>query len=178
MKLGRFWPEERGSILVEAALTIPVLLMLFIGMVEFTGAYSAKKKADAVAAATADLVAQSPSPISTANLTDIATIANNLMLPYSTTPLTLTITSVTLGPNNTPVVVWSFPTSATGPQPGASFPLPSNALIAANQCIIVSQTTYVYTPVLAQFLTSAVTFTSSAYFQPRLVPCLSLSPSS
>ncbi len=87
-----------GAILAEAALVIPVLLLLLVAMVEFTQAFAVRRRTAAVAATTADLVSQAVS-ISTSDLNDIVSAANNLMPPYSVTPLTVTITSVQLAQN-------------------------------------------------------------------------------
>ena len=96
-----------GAILAEAALVIPVLLLLLVAMVEFTQAFAVRRRTAAVAATTADLVSQAVS-ISTSDLNDIVSAANNLMPPYSVTPLTVTITSVALAQNPNQVTAnWS-----------------------------------------------------------------------
>ena len=88
------WPAgERGTIAIEAAIILPVLLLIFLGMVEFGQAFTVKRRVQNVASSTADLVAQSQT-VTTAQLNDIASIGAQLMLPFSSTGIALTITSV------------------------------------------------------------------------------------
>ncbi len=90
----RRWPsDERGVALIEAAIIFPLLVMMFLGMIELSQAFTLKRRVQNVATATADLVAQYPT-VTTANLNDIAAIGAQLMLPFSSTGLTLSITSV------------------------------------------------------------------------------------
>jgi len=174
MKQLRFISDERGSILVETALVLPILVLIFVGMVEFSEAFMVKRKAGAVASATADLVAQA-SRVSAADLADISSIANNLMQPYPAGPLIVLVECVTADANGNPLVTWSWssPASAAKPKAGDPYPLP-DGLIGANESIIVTQTSYTFTPPIAQFLTDGVQFNSTAYFKPRLSPTVQL----
>ena len=92
-KAARAVSDDKGAVLIEAAIVLPVLLMIFLGMVEFSNAFTAKRRVQAVASTTADLVAQAQS-VTIANLSDIASIGVQLMQPFSSSGLTLKISSV------------------------------------------------------------------------------------
>ena len=92
-RVGRWRADERGSVAIESAIIFPVLVLIFLGMVEMSQAFTVKRRVQNVANSTADLVAQSQT-VTTSDLNDIASIGAQLMLPFSSTGLTLTITSV------------------------------------------------------------------------------------
>ena len=91
--MSRWRAGERGTIAIEAAIILPLLLLIFLGMVEFSQAWTVKRRVQSVASTTADLVAQSQA-VTTAQLNDIASIGAQLMLPFSSAGIALTITSV------------------------------------------------------------------------------------
>lgn len=161
-----------GSVAIEAAIIIPILFMMFFGMVEMGQAFTAKRRVQGVASATADLVAQSSS-VSTADLVDIASIASQLMLPYSSTRLALKITSVAEDASSNITAQWSCAWSSVVSAPtctttAATYTGLPSGLLSAGQSVIVGQATYAFTPTIVDFLTSGVTFSSTAYFRPRL----------
>ncbi len=169
-----FDKDERGAILFEAAIVIPILVMIFVGMVEFSQAFTARRRAGAVASTTADLVAQAQS-VTTADLNDIVSVSNSLMAPYPVAPLSLTITSVGLDANNQSIALWSCSWSAVGATPAcvannAPYALPAGLVSQQGNSVIVSDVTYLFTPPVGRFLLGGVTFNPKAYFKPRLTP--------
>ena len=170
--------DERGSILIEAAIIFPLLGMIFIGMIEFSQAFTVKRRVQNVASATADLVAQSQS-VTTANLNDIASIGVQLMLPYSSTGLSLTISSVAESAQGAITVQWScswasISSSGTCTSSGATYTGLPTGLLSAGQSVIIGKTTYVYTPTIAEFLVGGRTFTSTSYYRPRLTASVTM----
>ncbi len=161
-----------GSVAVEAALIFPVLVMMFFGMVEFSQAFTVQRRVQTVASATADLVAQS-AIVTTANLIDIASIGAQLMLPFPSTGLTLTITSVGEDAQSKITVQWSCSWSSLSASPtctgsGATFTGLPAGLLQPGQSVIIGRTSYTYKPAIAQFLVSAVTLSGASYYRPRL----------
>jgi Flp pilus assembly protein TadG len=164
--------DNKGAVLVEAAIVLPVLILVFVGMAEFSQAFTARRRVQTVASTVADLVAQNAS-VTTADLNDIASAAAQLMLPFSTTGLTLTVTSVGEDAQNNIVKLWSctwgnIKTSPTCTAGGSYANLPSGLIASSTDSIIVGQTSYTYTPVIGQFLASGVAFSGAAYFKPRV----------
>lgn len=167
-RLRRFGRSERGVTAVEFALVLPVLLMLFVGMVEFTEAFSITRKLSNSVSTVADLVSREPS-VSTAELTDIVTVADQLMQPYATAPMDLVIVSVVTDADNTPTVAWSHPAGEY--VPGVVYDLPEEALTAPNSSIIVTEGRYDFTPTVTQFLGS-FEITQRSFFRPRMGPAV------
>jgi hypothetical protein len=101
------WPaDERGSAAIEAAIILPLLVLIFLGMVEMSQAFTVKRRVQNVASSTADLVAQFET-VTTSDLNDIASIGAQLMLPFSSTGLTLMIASVAEDAQSKITVQWS-----------------------------------------------------------------------
>ncbi len=182
-KSAQFIAREDGAILFEAAIVLPILLMIFVGMVEFSQAFTAKRRVASVAITTADLVAQAAS-VTTSNLNDIVSISNALLAPLSVKTLTVTVTSVGLDANNNAATLWICTWSKIGAAPsctvsaqgctatGAAYSLPKGLTLQPGNSLIVTNATYKYNPQIAKFLMGGVTFNSASYFKPRQVSCV------
>ena len=172
-RISRWRGGERGTIAIEAAIILPLLVLIFLGMVELSQALTVKRRVQSVASTTADLVAQSET-VTTAQLNDIASIGSQLMLPFSSTGIALTITSVAEDSQNHITVQWScswatLSSSANCSASGAAYTGLPSGLLSAGQSLIIGRTSYPYTPAIGEFLTGGLTFSSSSYFRPRLV---------
>lgn len=170
----RAWPirrlcglrkSERGVISVEFALVLPILIILFIGLVEFTEAFTIDRKLSNVASTVSDLVAQEPS-VTSASLSDLALVANEIIKPYSATPMSLVIVNVRSNNDGDKTVAWSYPSgSYTDGEPYTA--LPENELIDPNTSLIVVEAAYNFTPTVSRFLGS-FQISENAYFRPRM----------
>jgi Flp pilus assembly protein TadG len=171
-RAGRWRADERGSAAIESAIIFPVLVLIFLGMVEMSQAFTVKRRVQNVASATADLVAQSQA-VTTSDLNDIASIGAQLMLPFSSTGLTLTITSVAEDTQSKVTVQWScswssLSSSANCAATGAAYTGLPSGLLNPGQSVIIGRVAYPYTPSIGEFLTGGLTFTASSYYRPRL----------
>lgn len=164
--------NEKGAILIEAALIFPVLLMIFLGMVEFSQAFTAKRRVQSVSSTVADLVSQEQS-VTTADLTDIASVGAEIMLPFSLTGLSLTIASVGEDAQKNITLQWScswisFPAAPSCSATGAAYAGVPSGLLHPGDSIIVATTKYAYKPVAGEFLLGGLTFSGASYYRPRL----------
>jgi Flp pilus assembly protein TadG len=141
-------------------------------MVEMSQAFTVKRRVQNVASTTADLVARSQT-VTTSDLNDIASIGAQLMLPFSSTGLTLAITSVAEDAQSKVTVQWScswssLSSSANCTATGAAYTGLPSRLLNPGQSVIIGQAAYAYTPSIGEFLTGGLTFTASSYYRPRL----------
>ena len=159
---------EEGLALVEFSLAFPILIMLFAGTVEFSEGFAVSRKLTNAAGSVSDLVAQMPR-VSNADLTDIAEAAELLMQPYQAAGLRVVVTSVEADADNNTTVGWSWAhgSGASAHQSGGAFTLPTG-LTEPNSSIIVTETSYQFTPTVAYFLTGDIQLTGQAYFRPRV----------
>ncbi len=178
-----FFSNRRGSVLLEAALAMPILVLILLSLVEFGEAYTIKRRNAQVASTAADLVAQvscvSSSQAGTASsLADIAKIAATILQPYSYSASIagLSITSVVQNASNA-TVQWSWATGTlTAGTAGNTFALPSG-LVSSTQTVIVAQASYTFTPPVGSYLTGGVTFTAQAFNKPRIGTSVALQTS-
>lgn len=162
----RFRRSEQGVTLIEFALVFPIMIFLFIGLVEFGEAFSVNRKISNAASTVSDLISQE-SAITNAELGDIATVATELVKPYRTAPFSLRIISVVADETNTAATVaWTY--GAGAPAVGSVYSLPGGQrLTEANSSLIVAETSYAFTPSVGYFV-GAITLNGVAYFRPRL----------
>src|SRR5262245_58680900 len=165
--LGRCAADRSGQALVEAALVFPMLISVFLGVSEFSQAFTVKRRLEAVANTAADLVARTQS-IATADLTGIKAMIDEMLKPYPTTTLGLTISSVVADQDNVTRVAWSYAqgSGATARTPGASVTLPPD-LTEANSSIVFAEVNYTFRSTLASMIVGDVAFTAEAYLRPR-----------
>jgi hypothetical protein len=163
-KLARgFRRGDRGAVAVEFAIVAPVLIMIFVGMVEFTEAFTINRKLAQSAGAVSDLVAQEVA-VTSAQLTTIRDIAAEIMKPYQP-PTSLVILSVIEGSDQIVRIAWSDP--ATAYAAGSVYDLPEAGLTEPNTSLIIAEATYTFTPTISRFLVGTYTLRERAYFRPR-----------
>lgn len=162
-KLGR---DRRGVSAVEFALIAPVMIAFYFGMAEVTQALLAERKAAHTASAIGDLVAQSSS-VSSADLTDIFSIASTIMQPYSTTSLKMRVSSLTADSGGTPKVDWSSGSGLTALTTGATVTGVPTGVMTAGQSVVMSEVTYSYDSPVNVMMPNAVTFSRKFYLRPR-----------
>ena len=161
-----FLRNRRGSILIEAAIAFPVLVVILLGMVEFGVAYTVKRRNAQVASTVADLVAQ-VSSITTSNLQDIANIGATILAPYPYSALSPAFGSP--ASCRTPITrpcIGAAPRAISAPPAGGTYSLPAG-LVSQSQAIVIAEANYNFTPVIGEFLTGVITFSAQAYNKPR-----------
>jgi Flp pilus assembly protein TadG len=161
--------DRRGSVLIEAALVIPIMAMLLLATLEFGQAFTAKRRTGQVASMAADLIARAPC-VTQSDLQDISAIGGTILRPYASAPLGLRITSVT----GQATVQWSFGSGTLTPaQAGAAFQIPAS-LAGQNKPLIVAEATYAFAPTVGHFLVSGMTFSTASYNYSRLAAAVPL----
>jgi Flp pilus assembly protein TadG len=170
--------DGRGNAAVEFAMIVPLMLVMFFGMIEFSSAVAVDRKMAMVSQELADLVSR----YSTVTDTDIAnffTIGGAMLTPYSSTPLKTTITEVYIDPaTGVARAQWSrgdYPRAQ-----GSTTPVPANLIardaqnkIIANQYLVFTETSYLYRPAVGYVMgVAGVTLTDQMYMRPRLTTCV------
>jgi Flp pilus assembly protein TadG len=162
----RFKADRRGVAAVEFALIAPIMVLMYMGLVELCQAMIAERKADHVASAIGDLTAQAET-VSTTDLSDIFSIGSTIMAPYDTTTLQMRITSITLDNQGKPKVTWTRGSNWTGAalHVGDQVTLPMT--LNNGDSIIKAETAYQYNSVFHYVLPNALNYTESFYLRPR-----------
>lgn len=149
----RLQADRRGIAAVEFALLLPFLLILLIGMSETVTALNTDRKVSQVASSAADLVAQTET-ISVGEIADIMVAAEQIMLPYSDSPLDVIVASVTFNEAGQPKVDWSLNKSGAniwGSETTPPIDIPESISVAGSS-LIVGKASYTYVPLFASML--------------------------
>ncbi len=164
----RFFAARAGLAAVEFALIAPIMIALFFGVVESSGALSASRKTLLSANTLADLVAQE-TEITRDNLDDLF-VGMEDVIDLRDINATFRVVSVIYDAGTDELKVdWSY--DSTGAQPYAAGSVYSGDLDAAlfddASSLIVAETEYAYASPISQKIIGAMTFEKSASRWPR-----------
>ncbi|WP_297799137.1 TadE/TadG family type IV pilus assembly protein [uncultured Brevundimonas sp.] len=174
-----FRKDEQGAAALEFALLLPLFLVIYICVIEFTQAFMVQRRAHHSAAMMADIVAQA-NTVTKAQLNDFFAVGGLIMAPYSSTPLEGRVTSVVLNAKNEPRVQWSYGNAMSPLQKDTLVTVPSDILEKDGDSLIMAETVYVYdspfdiaVPGFSDFLSGQTTFRRTFYLRPREVASIS-----
>ncbi len=159
----------------------PFMIVLLIGMVELTTGLNHDSKVRQIASTMADLVAQAEI-ISTSEVDDLFKAGDEIIAPYSSTPLDIIVASISFDEDGDPSVDWSYGSATSSPWSNCSAPpitLPSTIQVA-NTSIVVGRATYTYTPLFASLAQNifpravSMTLGDTFFLRPRLTSTVTL----
>jgi Flp pilus assembly protein TadG len=170
VRLRAFASAREGAAAVEFALVLPVMMLLYVGALELSDLISVDRRVTVMASTVGDLVARADGVIEEDDLNDYFNAAKEIMTPYKTTGLMQLITAVYVSPDGaTATVQWSkssggAPTKATN----STMALPAEIReISKDKYVIVSETSYAYTPLLGIVFQNPFTLYRENYHLPR-----------
>jgi len=158
--------DQRGVSAVEFALLLPLMLTLYLGVVEVSQGIGADRKVTLTARTISDLVSQ-VSSINNSGMTNSLNAAAAVMAPYASSNLKVVVTSVKIDANSNATVDWSDTLNGTARSKGSTVSLPS-ALLVANTSLIWSEVQYSYTPTIGYVVSGTLTLKDQIYMRPRL----------
>jgi Flp pilus assembly protein TadG len=169
-RIGRLLTQESGIAAVEFAVILPIMIVLWIGGVEVTGALSVDRRLNNLASAIGDLAARKKE-LTYADVSDIFDIAEGAMYPYSATGMKLRLTEISIDDDGVAKVYWS---RAEGSGITAH---PTNALMDSyvpatlrvdNTHIVMAEVFYTYSPTVGYVITGDLELEDRMFFVPRL----------
>ena len=156
--------DERGNAVVDFAFLLPIMLMLYIGVVEVTNVLSLDRKVVDAAETVADLVTQR-SEVSDADLNDILRAAELIMEPYPSAAQTIGIAGVRYDEDTGNAIVDWTKSRNGGSVPNAQ--TLATGLGGPGEGVIVVRVTYSYTPIFFDFVMDPTTIEETAILRPR-----------
>jgi Flp pilus assembly protein TadG len=174
-RLAEFWRDGSGVAATEFAVIVPLMLVLFFGVVEFSTAVAVDRKVTIVARTLSDLTSQNTSVTDT-QFTNFFNAGNQVMSqyaqpPYPTTTLHSTISELYVDPNtHTAKVQWS---KGYAMRPTSQVVTIPTALNVDGTYLILSEVSYLYTPTVGYVMgTSGVNLADVSYTRPRQSSCV------
>jgi hypothetical protein len=183
--MARFRAAEAGVAAVEFALVLPIMLFVYVGMVEASALISMDRKVQTISGAVGDLVARSPSAITSAELEDYLKIAVGIMTPYRADELEQIVTQIQVSADgNTKLVDWSrryadgvLQTTGAHEEGEPYDDLPDAIIdIARGQYVIVAESSYSYLPLYGIVFNQPVNLYRENFYLPRFGEQIVLDP--
>jgi len=165
--------DKKGIAAVEFALVLPVGLAMLYGEYAVGEAIAISRKVTITARTVTDLVTQN-STVTTASLNAILNASAQIASPFSTSPMTITISEISTDGSGKATVQWiQVYNGTTTVKPGDPVTVPTN-LMQANTSLIWGQVTYTYTPMLGSNITGSFPISDQIYLSPRLTASIPL----
>lgn len=162
----RFSRDREGVAVVEFAMTLPVMLVAYIGMVEVAQLVMVNRKVAQLTFALSDLTARAQS-LAPADVESIFDAGQSILMPYAPGNASMTISNVVIDDSGVARVCWSNQRNGTALARGSTVTVPDSVRIA-NSSIIMSRANYRYTPAIGYVLTGVLTLGDTPiYARPR-----------
>lgn len=183
LRLMRLPLEESGVAAVEFSLILPIMITLWIGGVEITGALSVDRRLNSFASSMGDLVARSKT-VTYAQIDDIFNLSEAAMFPYSDTGMSMRITAVDIDDAGAATVAWSrssgsgLPKYAKNTNVTSSVPSTLRGVANKGTQLIMAEVSHVYRPAVGYVITGDLSLSDRMFFVPRLTKQVKICPTS
>ncbi len=165
-RIRRLITDRRGAALIEFAILMPVMLLIFVGGYQLSDAVACKRRVGVVARAVADMVSQSAT-VSAADVDAILDASTQILFPYALDNATVRVSQVSTDPlGGNPRVVWSRGENIAALPVGTSLPVLPAGMRQPASFYIYSEVTYAYAPLVANILPN-ISFTQTLFMLPR-----------
>jgi hypothetical protein len=173
------WGDCRAIAATEFAVIVPVMLVLFFGVVEFSSAVAVDRKVTLIARTLSDLTSQSPQTgVSDTDLTNYFNASSGIMWPF-VPPIypaaKATISELFVDPNSLQArVQWS---KGDAPHAVSSIIAIPPQLAIAGTYLIYSEVNFQYVPTIGYVMAkSGINLSDVAYTRPRQWLCVYYPP--
>jgi Flp pilus assembly protein TadG len=172
--------DSNGIAATEFAMIVPIMLVLFFGVVEITNGFSAYRSIRLMAHTNSDLTSQSLS-VQDTDLANFFAASTGVLYPFvtsSTDPnLKMSIVELWVNAALQARVQWAKNSDGSPtPAPGTVMNIPSSIAVP-NTYVIYSNVKYNYVPVIGYVMNKAgVNLGDFAYTRPRLSQCVFYNP--
>jgi Flp pilus assembly protein TadG len=157
--------DATGVALIEFAMVVPILVVLFVGGFQLMEATSVYRKVTTTARSLSDLSTQYIS-ISDAELQAVLNASAQIMAPYEITNGTYRVSLIDVSSTGVSTVAWSKSKNGSALTPGQAYALPA-ALKMNGVDVVVCDVNYTYQPIAFFSLLGAIPFKDQIFMIPR-----------
>jgi len=162
----RFLKDADGIAAIEFALILPVMFIIFFGVVEVSNLLSEDRRVTRVASTVADLVAQD-NIVTVAELEGIFEASSAIMGPpeEGEAQVSIVVTSIVMDEDGDIEVDWSR--AKNGTPRGTDDVSPPDGILEPNTSVILAETSFEFSPLVAVLLDAHYTLEDEFYLRPR-----------
>ncbi|MGE7206924.1 TadE/TadG family type IV pilus assembly protein [Sphingomonas sp. NPDC019816] len=159
--------DTRGVALVEFAIILPVMLLLYLGGVQLQDAMACKRKVTIMARGAADLIAQNTSgTMSSAEIGANLEAATQVMQPYAAAGAQIRVSEIWTDSRRRTWILWSQGRNTSKFARGTRVIVPS-AMAIPGTTFLVAQVSYPYRPAIAFGTIGPMTLGDILWMVPR-----------
>lgn len=156
--------NREGTAMVEFALVLPILIVMFAGLFEVTRVVAANMRLEDAAQSVADMIAQQ-SNVSSSMMANFCEGGQLAMYPLSGAPLKISVAEVT-NTSSGLVVDWSDTNCGSAAQISGVTSSAASLVPNVTDSVIVVQATYAYSSPLSLVLESSYLLSETAFQRP------------
>jgi Flp pilus assembly protein TadG len=165
-RLVSFARDRRAVSAVEFAMLLPLMVTMYLGVVEVSRGVAIDRKVTLTTRTMADLASRVTS-INNSDMSSLLNASAAVIAPYQPAPLKIVLSAVSVDANGVAKVTWSDALNDTAHSVGSTVTLPS-VLNVANTQLIWSEVSYNYNPTFGYVLTGNINLSDRIYMRPRL----------
>lgn len=158
--------DQSGLAAVEFALLLPFLALLYLGGVEILQGILIQRQTTLAATTVANIVSQYTTISASTQMPDILNASSQVFAPYASSNASVVVSLITIDSGGNATVTWSQALNGTPRAKGQSITVPGT-LNQPNTTLILSETSYAYTPAIDFIRMGTKTLTASIYMVPR-----------
>lgn len=164
--LPRFARDRRGVSAVEFALILPLMLVLYFGLVEVSQGVIVDRKVKLTARTVADLVSQ-VATIDNSGIDAAIGASAAIIAPFSVANAKVIVSVVSIDSNGNAKVAWSRANTGAGRSTGENVSVP-DALKTPNTSLVWGEAAYDYSPAVGYIVAGPLKLKDQIFMRPRL----------
>jgi Flp pilus assembly protein TadG len=161
----RLIADRRGSSVVEFAILLPLMLVMYFGSIQITDAISADRQVTMVASTVAEITSQY-TQVSATDVSNILSAASAVLAPFPVANASVTLSSVTIDNNGNATVAWSSSLNGTQRSGTVTNLIPAGLLVP-NTSVIWGEASYNYRPAIGWVITGTLQMYDQIFLRPR-----------
>ena len=161
-----FVRDRRGISAVEFAMILPLMVTMYLGVVEVSRGVAIDRKVTLTTRTMGDLASR----VTSINNTDMSSLLNAaaaVVSPYDVNQVKVVLSAVNIDATGVAKVAWSDTLHGSARTVGSTVTVPT-ALNVPNTQLIWSEVSYNYAPTFGYVLTGNMTLADQLYMRPRL----------
>jgi Flp pilus assembly protein TadG len=165
-RLASFASDRRGISAVEFAMLLPLMITLYLGVVEVSKGVAIDRKVTLTTRTMADLASRVTS-INNSDMSALLSASAAVIAPYDQSKVKVVLSAVNIDANGVAKIGWSDTLHGSARSVGSTVTVPA-VLAVPNTTLIWSEVSYLYSPTFGYVLTGDLNLNDRIYMRPRL----------